>query len=143
MIIIFKRALIAFDQSSDFMSKLLYRAEKLKLQHAKQFYLVLFFVVSFVISQSLQNNQNTKLLKHIEYLERQILVHNLKIEHDNKSQDRSIKKLGLPGTDLFEIINGHDNGNGMEVQVNAGVHVKNRTYLLNKRIGSQGLVKVI
>lgn len=130
------------------MSRLLYKAEKLKLQHAKQFYLVLFFVVSLVISQSLQNNQNTQLLKHIEYLERQILVNNLKIagKDDNQSQDsRSIEHLGVPGADLFRIINGFDNeskGSGMEVQLNADISVKNRTYLLNKRMGSQGFVKV-
>ena len=130
------------------MSRLLYKAEKLKLQHAKQFYLVLFFVVSLVISQSLQNNQNTRLLKHIEYLERQILVHNLKIvgNDDAKNQySRSIEHLGVSGTDLFRIINGpgdESKGSGMEVQLNADISVKNRTYLLNKRLGSQGFVKV-
>lgn len=130
------------------MSRLLYKAEKLKLQHAKQFYLVLFFVVSLVISQSLQNNQNTRLLKHIEYLERQILVNNLKISgiDDSNNQDsRSIEHFGVAGTDLFRIINGFDNeskGAGIEVQLNADISVKNRTFLLNKRMGSQGFIKV-
>ncbi len=127
------------------MSKWLNKAEKYKLQYARQLYIVAFFIVSLVISQYIQNNQNTKLLKHIEYLEHQILVNNLQIDNEEIGENCSIERIGMSSSDLFRIINGfyaESKSSALEVHLNAGINVKDRTYLLNKIINSEGFLKV-